>query len=273
MKDYKLKIVAVAICVTVAVIAMPNRKQAGQAAKLQPPKSDLKKLLTEHSGNPLTADLDQASVESTGEREKRNGRDRVSEGLYTHKVILDPGMKEINGDGESIDLTFIDTVQILKPGQIEDPPGLPISGAMILIGKVMDGDAYLNDQHTGVFSEYSVAVSEVLSSDPKNPVSVGDNISTWRPGGSVSFRSGHTKHFIVAGRGFPEIGVVYLFFLRPTDSSLADYAISAAYSMKDQVVSPLDDGRDESAFDGASKTSFLNTVRKEIATREGRRKQ
>ncbi len=184
-------------------------------------------------------------------------------------MILDPGTKEINGDAESIDLTFIDTVTVVKPGEIEDPPGLPISGATtIVIGTVVNGDAYLNDQRTGVFSEYSVAVSEVVRSDPKNPVSVGDKISTWRPGGSVSFRSGHTKHFIVAGLGFPEIGVVYLFFLRPTDSSLADYAISAAYSMKDQVVSPLDDGRDESAFDGASETKFLTMVRKEIAARD-----
>jgi hypothetical protein len=89
----------------------------------------------------------------------------------------------------------------------------------------------------------------------------------------VSFHSGHLKHFVVSGRGFPEIGEVYLFFLRPTSSSLADYAISTAFSLKNEVVSPLDNERDQSAFDGASETSFLNTVRKEIAAREGRRKR
>jgi len=272
MKSFNLKLAAVAIFTVVAVIVIPEREQSTQASN-RSTKPDLKQVLPKHSGNPLIVQLDQVSVVSTGERDKRNGRQRVSVGLYTHKVILDPGMKEINGDAESIDLTFIDTVKILKPGEIKDPPGLPISGATIVIGTITDGDAYLNDEHTGVFSEYRVAVSEILSSDSKNPVSVGDSISTWRPGGSVSFRSGHLKHFVVAGYGFPQIGGVYLFFLRPTSSSLQDYAISSAFSLKNQVVSPLDDRQDQSAFDGASETSFLNTVRKEIAARAEGRKQ
>src|SRR5215813_12370511 len=123
MKSFNLKLVAVAIFTVVAVIVIPEREQSGQASN-RPTKPDLKKVLPKHSGNPPIVQLDQAGVAATGEREKRNGRQRVSEGLYTHKVILDPGMKEINGDAESIDLTFIDTVKILKPGEIEDPPGI-----------------------------------------------------------------------------------------------------------------------------------------------------
>src|SRR5215813_5345865 len=107
----------------VAVIVIPERQQSGQASN-RSTKPDLKKVLSKHSGNPPIVPLDQVSVVRKGEREKRTGRQRVSEGLYTHKVILDPGMKEINGDAESIDLTFVDTVQILKPGEIEDPPGI-----------------------------------------------------------------------------------------------------------------------------------------------------
>jgi hypothetical protein len=43
--------------------------------------------------------------------------------------------------------------------------------------------------------------------------------------------------------------------------------ISAAFSLKNQVVSALDDKQDQSSFDGTSENDFLNTVRKEIAAR------
>jgi hypothetical protein len=274
MKNYSLKIAIMVICGALSVMAFPPRNQSEQASNVITPKLNLRKVLPKHSGIPPVAQLYQNQTNEAAEREKRNERQRVSHGLYTGKVIVDPGMKEINGQAESINLTFVDSVQILKPGEAKDPPGLPISGATIVIGTIVNGDAYLNDEHTGVVSEYRVAVQDVLSSDPQNPLSVRDNISTWRPGGSVSFHSGHIKHFVVSGLGFPEIGTTYLLFLRPTNSSLKDYVISAAFSLKNQVVSALDDKQDQSSFDGTSENDFLNTVRKEIAAREtGGRKQ
>jgi len=153
----------------------------------------------------------------------------------------------------------------MKAGQRRDPAGLPISDTTILIGTVISGNAYVNQEHTGVFSEYRVAVSEILKPDAETVISVRDQITTWRPGGSLQFRFRHVKHFIIAGRGFPEVGTQYLFFLRRADRQVKDYAISTAFSIKDRVVSPLDDEHNQTSFDGMRVIDFLDKLRQEIA--------
>src|SRR5205085_2916652 len=95
------------------------------------------------------------------------------------------------------DLTFIDGVKILKPGERPDPKGLPISGSVILIGAVTNGMAYVNQERTAVFSEYRVEVTDVLKPDPETLISAHDEIVTWLPGGSLLFPSGHLTHFII----------------------------------------------------------------------------
>ena len=87
-------------------------------------------------------------------------------------------------------------------------------------------------------------------------------------GGSVKFHSGHIKHFVVAGRGFPEVGTQYVFFLRRPDKAVRDYVIPSAFSIKDQVVSPLDDGQDQASLDGISVDAFLDKLRHEIRIRQ-----
>jgi hypothetical protein len=182
-------------------------------------------------------------------------------------VIADPGAQVVNGQSETVDLKFIDGVTVLKPGEIKDPPGLPIRDTSVVIGRITSGDAYLNDERTAVFSEYRIVIKEVLKSDRSALVSVGDEINAWRPGGSLKFPAGHIKHFVIAGLGFPEVGTDYLFFLRTTDSGNKDYAISTAFSLSDQVVYSLDGHQDQISFDGTRPSDFLNTVRKEISLR------
>jgi hypothetical protein len=246
MKNYILKVLVFAI----------------GGALVLPPQGDLRKLLSKHSALPLIARFDEPSVQQDPqEQERRQIRDRLSKGVYTHKVILDPGVREVNGQAEGIDLTFIDSVQIVKPGERPDPIGLPISGSIIVIGTVTSGKAYINQEHTGVFSEYRVAVKEVLKPDPESAISAQDEVTTWTAGGSLQFQSGHIRHFVIAGRGFPEVGTQYVFFLRRPDRNVKDYAISTAFSIKDQVVSPLDDGQDKNSLDGMPLIDFLDKLR------------
>jgi hypothetical protein len=174
----------------------------------------------------------------------------------------------VNGNSQTIELTFIDGVTILKPGEIKDPPGLPILGNSVVLGKITSGDAYLNEERTGVFTEYLITVTEVLKSDPTSVISTGDEISAWRMGGSLKFHSGHLKHFLIGGVGFPKVGTDYLFFLRTTDARIKDYAISTAFSLSDQVVYSLDASSVQSAFDGAGSRDFLRIVRNEILARQ-----
>lgn len=269
MKNFTPKIFLFLAIIVLATIAFPARNQPRQLRSGGSAKEDLPKLLSKHSARPPIARFDEPSVpQDPQEQQRRQTRDRLSNGLYTHKVILDPGMKEPNGQAESIDLTFIDGVTILKPDQRPDPIGLPITDTIIVIGTVNSGKAYVNQDHTGVFSEYRVAVQEVLKPDPDSVISARDEIITWRGGGSLEFQSGHITHFIIRGRGFPEIGTQYVFFLRRPDKSVKDYAINTAYSIKDQIVAPLDgENYPRSPFDGMPVNDFLDKLRQEISIR------
>lgn len=270
MKNFTAKILLFLAGIVLATIAFPPRNQQAQIRRGGSAKEELPKLLPKHSALPPIARFDEPSVpQDPKEQARRQSRDRVSKGLYTHKVILDPGVREIYGQAESIDLTFIDGVMILKPGEREDPIGLPINSSIILIGTVTSGKAYVNQEHTGVFSEYRVTVQEVLKPDPQSVISAQDEIITWEGGGSLQFESGHITHFIIGGRGFPEIRTQYVLFLRRPDETVKDYAINTAYSIKDQVVSPMDGAEyPRSPFDGMPLKEFLDKLRHEISIRQ-----
>ncbi len=270
MKSYSSRLLLLMAGVVLASIAIPTRNQIRPLPPGASARAELRKILPKHSAMPPVARFDEPSIpQDTQAEERRVHRDRL-EGLENHKVIRDPGVREINGQAEGIDLTFIDGVMILKPGEIPDPPGLPILGSIIVIGTVTTGNAYLNQEHTRLFSEYKVAVEEVLKPDPESVISAHDEITAWRSGGSLQFPSGHIVHFIIAGRGFPEVGTQYVLFLRRPDKTVQDYAINTAYAIKDQAVSPLDDIQYKNPLDGMPAKEFLDKLRQEIsARREG----
>ncbi len=268
MKNYIPKTLVLLTLAIMAAVFLSARQPLGEASTQRPVKPELRKVLSRHSSLPLVTQFGQAQAATAQDQERRQSRQRVSQGLYAGRLIMDPGVRDINGQSETLDLKFIDGVKILKPGERKDPDGLPISGNTIVIGTVVSGDAYVSQNNDGVFSEYKVAVTEVLKSDPATVISAQDEITTWRPGGSVQFQSGHVKHFVIAGRGFPEVGTQYVFFLRRADKDVKDYAIASAYSIKDQIVSTLDDGQDQGSFDGMSLTEFLDKLRQEISARQ-----
>jgi hypothetical protein len=270
MQNYFAKILLLMAGVVFAAVSFPARNQVRPSPPGTSVRDDLRKILPKHSAMPPVARFDDSSVpQDPQDQERRVHRDRLK-GRDNHPLIRDPGVREIDGQAENIALTIVDGVQIIKPGELPDPPGLPISGCIIVIGTVTSGNAYLNQEHTGLFSEYKVAVDEVLKSDPESVISAHDEITAWRSGGSLQFPSGHIKHFITAGRGFPEVGTQYVFFLRRPDKTVRDYAINTAYSVKDQVVLALDDIAYKRPFDGMRATEFLDKLRQEInARREG----
>ena len=267
MKNYFTKIPLLMAGVALAAIAFPTRNQLRPVPPGVSMRDELRKILPKHSTLPPVAQWQEPSIpQDPQDQERRVHRERLK-GLNKYKPILDPGVREINGQAESIDLTFIDEVQIIKPGEIADPAGLPIRGCVIVIGTVSSGNAYVTQGHTLVFSEYKVEVQEVLKADPASVISARDMLTIWRSGGSIQFPSGHITHYIIGGRGFPELGTQYVFFLRRPDKTVDDYAINTAYSIKDQAVSPLDDILYKNPFDGIPAKEFLDKLRHEISVR------
>src|SRR5262245_46868892 len=127
MKNYVPKILIVVIGAIIATIVLPARSQFGQVSSGGPPKANLRKWLSKHSALPPVAQFDETSVpQDPQDQERRQNRNRLTHGLYSGKFILDPGTREVNGQAETVDLTFVDGVKILKPGERKDPDGLPI---------------------------------------------------------------------------------------------------------------------------------------------------
>ena len=267
MKSYSSRILLLMTGAVLATISLPARHQLRPLLPGTSVRDELRKILPKHSALPPVGRFDESTVpQDPQDQERRVKRDRLK-GLNNYNLIVDPGVRDINGQAEAIGLTFIDEVRIVKPGERADPIGLPISDSFIVIGTVTSANAYVNQLHTRLFSEYKVAVQEVLKADPDNVISAQDEISVWRSGGSLQFPSGYIKHFIIAGRGFPEVATQYVLFLRRPDKTVRDYPISSAYSLKDQVVVPLDD-EGKTGLDGMPVKDFLSKLREEIRVRQ-----
>ena len=66
-------------------------------------------------------------------------------------------------------------------------PALPFEQSNVIsLGKVTDRHAVLTDDRLGVYSEFSISVSEIFKDD-LNPFFIGQVITASRPGGAVAF--------------------------------------------------------------------------------------
>jgi hypothetical protein len=151
---------------------------------------------------------------------------------------------------------------------------LPIdSSDTILIGTIIDAQAYLSNDKTGVYSEFGVLVVEVLKQDAAKPP-IENTVSVERFGGAVRFASGALQKYETTGQGMPHRGGRYLFFLKRLDAE-PSFSIVTAYELGDQTVSPLDgahfgEGNERYPFDiykGFDTTTFLQIVRTAIANK------
>lgn len=116
-------------------------------------------------------------------------------------------------------------------------PALPAEQSdIIVIGQVTAATAHLTDDRMGIYSEFSISVREVFKTADKK-IRAGKVIDVSRPGGVVRFASGKIQKYTIDRQGYPEIGSLYLFFLKhEKDSS----EIVTGYDVSSERVKPLD---------------------------------
>jgi hypothetical protein len=173
-------------------------------------------------------------------------------------TITDPG-KSVDGQTETGGIKFYDYAGVIST--------LPArTSAAVVIGTVVSGKAFLTKDRTYVYSDYQVRIDEILKPDAAASLIVGGQLIAFRPGGTLHFPSGHVRHFLDAGQGYPIVGAQYLFFLGRPDSSIAEYEMTsfAAYQLLHGLVYPLDDANN-SQFEGLSQTVLLGRVKQLIA--------
>lgn len=141
-------------------------------------------------------------------------------------------------------------------------PAIPagISDAVI-VGTVIDSKAYLSPDATGVYSEFTLQVHEVLK-DHSGNISTNTPLAVDREGGRVRYPSGDIVSHIVAGQSTPRVNKRYVLFLKLEDQ---DFRILTGYELGAGGVSPLDRVVEKfKKYKGVSESAFLNQVRNAI---------
>lgn len=161
------------------------------------------------------------------------------------------------------------------PSHAPVEPGLPAAKSdVVLIGEVTDAKAYLSEDKTNVYSEFTVRVEEILKNNTSIALAPGTSITTVRSGGALRFPSGKIIQRGSGGKPFPQTKGRYVFFLA-YENEEQDHPILTAYEIRGGVVLPLDgldlDGRllepyaEYQQYKGWNEAEFLNKVREAIA--------
>lgn len=139
-----------------------------------------------------------------------------------------------------------------------DFPPLPVEeSTTIIVGKLTEANAHISEDRSGVYSEVSVKVDEVL----KDTTGIGGTIVAEREGGRVRFPSGTIFRYIVHSLGVPKVNHRYLLFLKPLVDG--DFSILTGYQLLDGRVEPLDVTSvvPFAQYKALDETAFLSEVR------------
>ena len=140
-----------------------------------------------------------------------------------------------------------DQGMILTSPYVAPLPALPVGrSTLIALGEVVDSQAYLSDDKTGVYSEFSLRIEEVFKDDPLKPSFPGSLVVGERFGGRVRFPSGRVTFYGNREQGMPRQGRRYVFFFERSDQQ---YSILTAYELLAGRIYPLD-GRNAPAGEG-----------------------
>ena len=128
---------------------------------------------------------------------------------------------------------------------------LPSDRSDVIVEAVVgDSKAFLSEDKTGVYSEFTILVSKILKVAPGVSVNLGDTIVAERFGGRVRYPSGKVIRCRIVGEGVPIVGKRYLFFLAKSDQD--SYKLLTAYEIQGNKVFALDGSRTEPRGNGRS---------------------
>lgn len=159
---------------------------------------------------------------------------------------------------------------------------IPVATSDLIVEAVVsESHAFLSNDKTGIYSEFTLLVAKPAKLTTGLLVNVNDRIVGERFGGRIKYPSGQMASWRIGRQGSPSIGKRYLFFLAKLDQDT--YNILTAYEIQGDTVSPLDGSRIEpggrqgaSIFDkhnGENLDSFMAEVDTAINnTKEGSRR-
>ena len=157
-------------------------------------------------------------------------------------------------------------------------PALPVEQSnAVVLGRVTDRRPVLTEDKLGIYSEFSIRISEIFKDDLSG-LFIDQVITASRPGGAVRFPSGKIQKYTVSLLGYPQQDTVYVLFLKRDE--VGDYSILTGYEVNGSVVQPLDGQRNLpknepdlqfGIYRGVGLTSFRDALQKAIQQAGGGR--
>lgn len=118
-------------------------------------------------------------------------------------------------------------------------PALPLErSTVILIGKIQDAHAYLSEDRSGIYSEFSVKVERMLKNEISSSVVSSSEVIVERVGGRIRMPSGHIHQFGIGHQGMPKVDGRYVLFLSGNEAQ--GLKILTGYELKEGLIFPLD---------------------------------
>ncbi len=119
---------------------------------------------------------------------------------------------------------------------------IPVDKSNLIVeGVVIGASAFLSNDQTGVYSEFSAQVTGVLKNSTGETINLSDTVVMERTGGKVKYKSGRVIRYRLQGQGSPIQGQVYLFFLSKMGQGA--YHLLTAYQIQNEKVFALDGSR------------------------------
>jgi hypothetical protein len=149
-------------------------------------------------------------------------------------------------------------------------PALPVSKSdLVVMGAVIDAQAYVSKDKNWVYSEFTIRVDEVLKNTSNITLAQGSSLVADRDGGGVRFPSGRIVIQHIVGQGMPRVGRRYALFLTCDDQE-QNIQVLTAYELRGGQVFPIDNPAGgqhpiATAYKNADEVSFLSDLRAAIA--------
>lgn len=164
----------------------------------------------------------------------------------------------------SDELPVVEDEEVLFITHFDSIAGLPASESeIVIIGEVLDAQAFVSNNKKGVYSEFTVRVDEILKNNSIN-VAKGSLISIDREGGFVEYKNGKRRLSKIGGYVMPRVGRQYVLFLKNPDES-PNYEIITGYELKVDGVVNLNGSEQFRTYAGMDEAAFIKAVREVIA--------
>ena len=112
---------------------------------------------------------------------------------------------------------------------VQPLPALPVDESdLVVTGLAIGVTAHLSNDKTGIYSEYTIRVDQVLKDGLSKNLTSASTITIDRAGGAVLYPNGHRLAYFIAERKLPVVGAMYALFLRD-DKRSKNYEIVALY--------------------------------------------